>query len=54
MAFIHQVEQKLAQWVHHLGSIQWPIPPWADVLHLYILLELICLKKIVSTLIYNI
>ena len=37
MAFVttvveHWLEQEIAQWVCHEGSIQWPITPWADVL----------------------
>ena len=35
MAFVipvmeHCLEQEIAQWVHHEGSIQWPIAPWAN------------------------
>ena len=26
----HWLEQELTQWVHHEGSIQWPIAPWAN------------------------
>ena len=29
---VHWLEREIAQWVHHEGSIQWPIAPWADTL----------------------
>ena len=28
----HWLEQEIAQWVHHEGSIRWPIAPWANAL----------------------
>ena len=28
----HHLEWEIAQWVHHEGSIRWPITPWADAL----------------------
>ena len=28
----HWLEWEMAKWVHHEGSIQWPITPWADAL----------------------
>ena len=28
----HWLEWKIAQWVHHEGSIQWLVAPWADAL----------------------
>ena len=37
MAFVtpvvdHWLEREIAQWVHHEGSIRWPITPWANAL----------------------
>ena len=26
----HWLEREIAQWVHHEGSIQWPIAPWVN------------------------
>ena len=28
----HWLEREIAQWVHHEGSIRWPIAPWANTL----------------------
>ena len=28
----HWLEREIAQWVHHEGSIWWPITPWANAL----------------------
>ena len=45
MAFVtpvveHWLEQGIAQWVHHEGSIQWPIAPWVNTtMELYLTLR---------------
>ena len=32
----HWLEQEITQWVHHEGSIRWPIAPWANALSIQI------------------